>query len=93
MTKFYMHEDGQLSHTKPESGTGTRSFLYDPSNPCPTIGAFGSVIHLFFFFFFYSWLSRRVSLLPFFRPSTPFFKRLDVWFASPVSSLSIGVRL
>lgn len=35
---FYLHGDGKISESRPVSGAGSTSYVFDPSNPVPTIG-------------------------------------------------------
>jgi putative CocE/NonD family hydrolase len=37
-TRFYLHENGELSNAKPAANARPISFDYDPSNPVPTMG-------------------------------------------------------
>jgi len=36
--KLYLHRGGELSPAKPSPFGGKSEYVYDPSNPCPTIG-------------------------------------------------------
>ena len=37
-TPFYFSHDGQLATTKPADATAYVTYIFDPANPCPTIG-------------------------------------------------------
>jgi predicted acyl esterase len=37
-TPMYLYSDGSLSFEKPTARVGSRSFIYDPANPVPTLG-------------------------------------------------------
>ena len=38
LTAYYLHTDGSLSPTKPSPSAPSRTYLYDPRNPVPSIG-------------------------------------------------------
>lgn len=38
MTKFYLHADGSVSNSPPSEGAESTTYVYDPTDPVPTVG-------------------------------------------------------